>query len=380
MPKQEKIKLVQIIAESDAVGGGPRHVLGLLENIDKEKFETYLICPRGELIKRAERIKKIKTVNVDMGSKFSLLAVLKIKKVLQKIQTSQNPFGPMIVHCHGPRGGFLARKALSGGMISIYTEHIWGPGYHLEDRLNEWVQKRALRALNFKTNLIIAVSGAVKKYLVDEDLAPAERIAVIPNGITISNIKYKKLNISRRNYDNQIVGTVGGLNRMKGQIHLVRAMKKVVKQFSCAMLEIVGEGGERKNIEAEISELKLRQHITLMGKRNDTDKIIRKWNVFVLPSLAETFGITILEAYAAGVPVVASGVGGVPELVSDKKTGLLTAPEDSDEIAEAIIKLLEHPAMAAKLARGGKEKVKQYEWRKVIERMEKAYIDQVKYY
>jgi glycosyltransferase involved in cell wall biosynthesis len=140
------------------------------------------------------------------------------------------------------------------------------------------------------------------------------------------------------------------------------------------MLEIIGEGEERDNIEREIKELGLERHITLLGKRADVEKVISKWSVFVLPSIAETFGITILEAYAAGVPVIASNVSGISDLVTNKKTGILVEPEDPNAIASNIIKLLDHPAEAAKLARGGREKVKDYEWRKVIKELEKNYL------
>jgi len=379
--KVQKIKLVQVIAEKDAIGGGPKHVLGLLENIDKDKFETYLICPRGELSKlvdsrfRGNDKTGVKTINVEMSSKFSLGAVLKIKKELAKIQADHDPFQTMIVHSHGPRGGLLARKALPAGVLSVYTEHIWGPGYHLEDKINEWAQKKTLRALNCRTNLIIAVSKAVRNYLVNEKLVPEDRIVVIPNGIDTKNFQFPISNfqLRKRNYSNQIIGNIGSLNQMKGQAYLVAAMDEVVKHYPHAMLEIVGEGDERENIEREIKELGLEKHITLLGRRADVEKIMADWSVFVLPSIAETFGITILEAYAVGVPVVASNISGISELVTNKKTGILTEPEDTAAIAESIIKLLEHPAEAARLARGGKEKVREYEWGKVIKKMEEEY-------
>jgi glycosyltransferase involved in cell wall biosynthesis len=291
----------------------------------------------------------------------------------------------MIVHSHGPRGGLLARKALPAGAISVYTEHIWGPGYHLEDKVHEWAQKKTLRALKNKTNLIIAVSKAVKKYLIDEKLAPEERVVVIPNGISIkSKIQNPNVKLRSKNYNNQIIGTVGSLNKMKGQIYLVEAMGEVVKSYPHAMLEIVGEGEERENLKSQISnprltggQVKLERHVTLLGKRTDVEKIMSRWTIFVLPSIAETFGITILEAYAAGIPVIASNISGVSDLVTNKKTGILVEPEDSTAIASSIIKLLDHQAEAAKLTRGGKEKVKEYEWRKVICEIEQAYINLV---
>lgn len=384
-----KIKLVQIIAEIDAIGGGPKHVLGILNNIDQTKFDLFLICPAGELSSEAKNIKGIEVLNVDMDSKFNLSAILKIRKYLSQIQAKGNPFGPMIVHTHGPRAGLLGRESIKAGMISVYTEHIWGPGYHLENRFNEILQKRMLKRLNLKTHLVIAVSNAVKKYLIDEKLALEERVIVIPNGITItSNLKPPRFakaprdrqtsKIRSRNYNNQIIGTVGSLKKIKGQIFLIQAMPEVIKKFPHLMLEIVGEGEERENLQSQISNLKIERHVTLLGKKNHIEEIISRWSVFVLPSIAETFGISILEANAAGVPVVASGVGGVADIIKDQKTGILIEPEKPHQIAKAIIKLLEHPAYAAKLARGGREKVREFEWKKVIGQLEKAYLKLVK--
>ena len=370
-----KIKLVQIIAEKDAVGGGPKHVLGILNNIDQTKFDLFLICPAGELSKEAKKIKAVEVFNLDMDSKFNLFAIMKIKKYLSQIQAQGNPFGPMIVHTHGPRAGLLGRESIKAGMISVYTEHIWGPGYHLENRFNEMLQKKMLRKLNSKTHLIIAVSNSVKKYLIDEKMALEERIIVIPNGITItSNLKPQTSKIRRQNYNNQIIGTVGSLKKVKGQIYLIQAMPEVIKKFPHLMLEIVGEGEERGNLEEEIKNLKLERHITLLGQKNDIEKIISRWSVFVLPSISETFGISILEADAFGIPVVASNVGGVTDIIKDKKTGILVEPTKPQQIARAIIKLIEHPAYAAKLARQGRERVKDFEWKKIIKRLESEYL------
>ena len=370
-----KIKLVQIIAEKDAIGGGPKHVLGILNNIDQTKFDLFLICPTGELSREAKNIKGVEVFNLDMESKFNLPAIFKIRKYLSQIQAKGNPFGPMIVHAHGPRAGLLGRESIKAGMISVYTEHIWGPGYHLENRFNEMLQKKMLRKLNSKTHLIIAVSSAVKKYLIDQKMALEERIVVIPNGITTtSNLKPQTSKITSKNYDNQIIGTVGSLKKIKGQIFLIQAMPEVIKKFPHLMLEIVGEGEEEENLKFQISNLKIERHVTLLGRRGDVEKIIFRWSVFVLPSIAETFGISILEANAVGIPVVASSVGGVTDIVKDNKTGILVEPEKPHQIAEAVIKLLEHPAYAAKLAREGKERVKEFEWGKVIGQLEKAYL------
>lgn len=364
----ERIKVIEVIADSD-LGGGPTHVLGLLKNIDKEKFEPFLICPAGNLSSEAKKIKGVVVSNIVMSSKFDIISALQIRTVLEKIRTLRDPFGPMVVHVHGVRAGFLARLFPLKNCLNIYTEHRYDRDYHLSNGLNEKIQKLALRYLNNKSDLIIAVSTSVRDFLVDEGI-PKSKIILIPNAIDTAGIKPRKIKEANRA---PIIGTIGNLNIQKGQIYLIKAMEIILKKFPTATLEIIGEGDQRGFLQAIIDDRHSQKHVSLLGKRSDVSKYRKDWDVFVLPSIAETFGIAILEAMAEGIPVVASQVGGIPDIITNKRNGFLVKSKDYEKLAKAIIEILDHPILAAKLKRGGLLRVKDFDWQKIIKEIETVY-------
>jgi len=375
--QQSKIKLVQIIADSD-LSGGPRHVLGLLSSINKSKFECFLICPNGNLSHEAKEISSLEVINIKMKSKFDYTTMNSINKALSQIQSQNNPFGPMIVHTHGTRAGFLGRMALPKGVISVYTEHRWDADYHLENRINEWLQLYFLAKLNRKTHLIIAVSNSVKDFLISRNLASENRVKVIHNGIDLQKAKSKKQNAKISKGNHFIIGNVGNLNHQKGHEYLIEAMPEILEHYPHTMLEIIGEGEERKNLEFKIQNLKLEKHVTLFGKQVDPMSFMAKWDIFVLPSIAETFGIVILEAISQQLPVVATKVGGVPDIIKHNKNGILVSPHSPETIAEAIIELLSHPAKIEQLARNASERVKDFDWKEIVKKVEAEYIRLIK--
>lgn len=372
--QQSKIKLVQIIADSD-LSGGPRHVLGLLSSINRSKFECFLICPNGNLSREAKEISRLEVINIEMSSKFDLVAMSSINKILSQIQSQNNPFGPMIVHTHGTRAGFLGRMSLPKGVLSVYTEHRWDADYHLENRINEWLQLYWLKRLNQKTHLIIAVSNSVRDFLINRKLAPDARIRVIHNGIDLQNAKSKMQKAKNSKGNHFIIGNVGNLNHQKGHEYLIEAMPEILEHYPHAMLEIIGEGEERKNLESKIQDLKLERHVTLLGKQVDPMSFMAKWDLFVLPSVAETFGIVVLEAMSQKLPVVATQVGGVPDIIKHNKNGILVSPHSPESIAEATIELLSHPAKIEQLARNASEKVKDFDWKKIVGKVEREYLE-----
>jgi len=373
--KKGKIKLVQIIADSD-LSGGPTHVLGILRNIDKRKFDLFLISPSGNLPNEAEKLSSVAVIKIPMRSKFDMEAKKKIFETLSQIQSDKNPFGPMIVHTHGPRAGLLGRMAIPTGALSVYTEHRWDADYSIGG-INEWFQKKVLKKLNNKTNLIIAVSSAVKEYLVETNMAPKERIITIPNAIDAEkfkgNISKSKRRIAHSNHPPHL-GSVGNLNPQKGYEYLIKAMKQIVDDHPHATLEIIGDGPEKKNLSNLIKELKLEHNVTLMGRKSDPLNYVKKWDVFVLSSVAETFGIVLLEAMSVSVPIVATKVGGVKDVIENGKSGMLIPAKNPKEIAEAVDELLRRPALAAQLIRGGKERLKKFDWDKVVKRLEDEYV------
>lgn len=372
MKTSKRIKLVLITADS-GFGGGTSHILGILRNINLEKFETYLVCPKGYLSNEARNIQGIKIFHVRMNSKFDFGSVFDIKSVLAKIQSSGDPFGPMIAHSHGPRALFLSSFATPDPIKRIYSEHIYNDDYHLKNPLNGWLQKSLLKHFWKRTNLVIAVSHSVKNFLTKNRLCDEKKITLIPNGIDLSiqtsaaKRKIKELNLT------PIIGTIGSLNEQKGQKYLIESLPIVLKKYPLASMEIIGSGEMLKSLKSLTKSLKVERHVSFLGQQKNIGKYMKNWDVFVLPSISETFGIVALEAMAAGIPLVATRTGGITDIVSSKSSGLIVETKNSQAIAKAVIDIVNKPALAAQLKRGGLERVSAFDWKKVIVKLENAY-------
>ena len=378
MSDKIKIKVVQIIADSD-LGGGPTHVFNLLKNLDKDKFACFLICPTGDLSAQAKELAGVEVYNVEMKSKHDLKAFFVIREILHKIQANGYPFSPMLAHFHGARAGFLGRLIMPRHIINVYTEHSLDENYHLSNRFNEWIQKKTLARLNDRTDLVIAVSSSVSEYLIKKKLAPKNRTIVIPNGVDLSQLggsapKHKIIAEERA----PIIGVVGSLNRQKSIHYLIDAMPMILKHFPLCTLEIIGDGPERENLKLRVKSRNLIRHVSFLGQKKDIYQYLKHWTVFALPSISETFGIVILEAMKMGIPVVASRVGGIKDIITDGKDGLLVKVRDPKALADAIIKILNNPVLAAKLKKNGLERVEDFDWKKIIKKIETAYSDLAK--
>lgn len=371
MDRNLRIKVVEVIADS-AMGGGPKHVLGILRHLDQSKFEPFLICPEGYLARSARRIPGVSVFLFNPRSKFDIKAIYDLDRLVHYIRSTKNPFGPIIVHSHGQRAGFMARILASFGVKKVYTEHVLTSDYHLRNWLNEWTQKYILKRQNHKSDLVIAVSSAVSKYIVKSKLAPRKRVVVVPNGIELT----KEAVSSRIPFSNEskiTIGTIGNLNRQKGHKYLIDALQIIRQKLPMVSLEIIGEGEERVALEERVKKLSLEDNIKFLGYQTDPVKYMRNWDAFVLPSLSETFGIVILEAMQAGLPVIATKVGGVIDIVENEKSGLLIEAGRADKIAEAFFELYQDHSMQRKLVERGKARVKDFDWKKQIKLLEEQY-------
>ncbi len=358
MKTKRKIKLIEVIGDS-ALGGGPKHILGLLSGINRESFECTLICPEGYLNDEARKLTRLDIKNLEFKSKYDLISAYALHRLIDKIRAeSKDPFGPVIIHLHGPRAGFLGRILKVHGAKYIYTEHIFDYGYRIRNPINHYLQKMLLSRLNQKTDLIIAVSNSVKEYLVENKMADPERTTVIPNGIE------KLISDKAKTEANQkpVIGAIGQLNERKGFRYLVEAMPAILEKIPSVKLEIIGEGGDRKRLESIIRKLKLEGQVKLLGRKTEADKYLKEWDLLIVPSLNEPFGIVALEGLSAGIPVIASSVGGLKDIIENNESGELIKPADTKALAEAIVSVLNDKRKYEKYAKNGLKRANEFLW------------------
>ena len=297
---------------------------------------------------------------------------LRLWRVLRKLR-------PDIVHTRNLGTlEYLVPSAFFGIRCRIHGEH----GRDVYDR----------DGLNFKYNLLrramrpfvhryIAVSVELADWLVDTVGVRRDRVRRVCNGVDIE--RFRPRTELRRNFGPQgfasschlLVGTVGRIEAIKDQLTLVRAFLILIRTDTGARrhlrLAVIGGGALRNEAQQMVSSAGAESLVWLSGERNDVPELMRGLDLFVLPSLREGISNTILEAMASGLPVIATNVGGNPELVVDGETGRLVPPSDPVAMADAIQSYLKDPA---KLQRHGQAGRKRVEEKFSIEKMVEGYL------
>jgi len=203
----------------------------------------------------------------------------------------------------------------------------------------------------------VAISPPVKEHLIRDFRMPPQRVFLIQNGIDIEafyELTEDRRTKTRENFNISkapILGMVSRLADTKGHAVLINAMPLILRKFPQAFLFIAGEGKMEAKLKKQVTNMDLQDHVRFAPVFNPSGKILSLFDIFVMPSLDEGFGLSGMEAQVVGLPVVASDVGGIPTFVHHEKTGLLVPPGDPVKLAEAIIRLIEDKELAARLGR-----------------------------
>jgi glycosyltransferase involved in cell wall biosynthesis len=217
------------------------------------------------------------------------------------------------------------------------------------------------------SNAVTAVSAAVAEHG-GQVSGARHRIQVIPNGVDTQVFQPGQFP------EPPEIIFVGRLVPNKGPLTMIRAAAAVNQRYPEARFTLVGDGPQRQRLEREAARLGIAGAVRFTGVRDDIPKMLRQSTLFVRPSTLEGLPLTVLEAMACGLPVVATPVGGTPEVVRDGEQGLLVPVADAAALAEAILKLLDDPAAAAEMGRRGRETVLHgYGWENVVARTEEVY-------
>jgi len=244
-----------------------------------------------------------------------------------------------------------AAARLARQPVTIVTRHYTEEGYAGKGQFLRALDARAARAATH----VVAVSGAVQDHLLQTGV-PAERITVVHNGIDVQAID-RALVQSTPGHGNGIhFVTVGSLTKRKGHATLIRAVAQIPAAIPLRVT-IVGDGPERAELVALIAEAGVAGRVELAGYRSDAWAFLADADAYVQPSLHESFGISVLEAMAARLPVVASRTGGIPEIVTSEENSILVPPGDADALAAALIRIASDAALRERLGAAARERV-----------------------
>jgi glycosyltransferase involved in cell wall biosynthesis len=374
-------KILYLITQS-IWGGAQKYVYDLATNLNPQKFEIVVAAGGdGELLKKLKKAKRktysLKYLKRSISPYYEIRAFFEILNLLKKEK-------PDIIHINSSKGTVLA--ALAGKMIKtkvIYTVHgsVFMASFPwLIRKFWLWIEKIFSR---FKDK-IITVSEFDRELWLKHKIVPSEKIVTIHNGLGPKDTKtsiqklelLKILNLkSSTNY--KIVGTIAHLYPEKGIEYLIEAAKILNHELRITNYElifiVIGEGAERKKLEKLIRKYRLENNFFLLGEIKEASRYLETFDIFVLPSVKEGFPYTVLEALAAGTPIIASQIGGVSEIIENKKNGLLIPKEDPQVLAQKIFFLINNPEIAQRLTEKAKESIKNFSLEKMIKKTENIY-------
>lgn len=360
---------VMLVAIGLGVGGTETHILELASRLDRSRF-TVTVCALKSGGTMAQELEKrgVRVLSLDGTGKLDARVIVRLFKLLRAEQ-------PDVVQAFLFWANVAARAC--GRILRAFPVI---SSYHDEVVSEGWLVRVVDRLTLTWTDRIVCCSGAVGRSVVSRIGGKIEHCTIIPFGVDI--IQFEATAAATRRElglrDNQkVIGTVCRLvEPKKGLRFLLQAMAVLARKYGqppCQLL-IVGDGPSRHELELLREQLDLSSWVVFAGSRRDIPRVLHALDVFVLPSLYEGFGIALLEAMAAGKPVIATAVGGIPEFVLSGETGLLIEPGNVEALADAIDRLLSHPQQARIMGAKGRIRVgESYHISTVVRQHEQVY-------
>ncbi|MEI6084870.1 MAG: glycosyltransferase [Verrucomicrobiota bacterium] len=360
------MNVLHLITELD-VGGAERQLVALAPRFNRSRWNVTVAYFHGSGHLRPELEEDgIAVTKLDSRHKGDLGALVRLVRLLREQRID-------ILHTHLIQADLLGLLAaqLTRVPVTISTKH----SVDYFTRQGRWLTKVDTFANRHFTRLV-AVSESVKNHYIKTQHLPPAKIEVIYNGIDIAGLECAPP-ISRTELgvapDTKIICAVGTLSERKGQSFLLEAWPTVLTRHPSSVLVFVGDGPLQASLEATAKSAGLHDSVRFLGRRSDVPAILHAADLFVLPSQTEGFGLAMVEAMAASVPVIATTVGGVPELARHEHEALLISPRNAPALAGAINTLLDDPGRATALATAARQRVEQFSIQHTVRRLESCY-------
>jgi len=367
----KKIKVLFTIGNLD-IGGAEKLVINQIKNIDKEKFEPYLctLFPYGQknYLEMFYELKGIPYLRLSFNGGFDVADWVRVYRFLKRENFD-------ILCCHLFQSNFIIRvvnKFTGNKPVFIFEHNIYWQ--------KQWWKILADRLLAPKTATIFVDSNAILDFTSNQEKLDKNKFAILPYPIEL--IDNKNLNLAKIKEDlglpssSFVVGSVARFVEQKGLPFYIKSAVKVFKECSRQDLYflLIGYGKMEEELKNLVEELKIDSRF-LIKSAKDIRTVLPIMDIFVVSSLWEGQPIAMLEAMASQRPVVATKVGGIPELIIEGENGLLAEPKDPDSLASKIIKLVEDVELRHKISSRGLNTAESFSMPVYIKKLEKFFID-----
>lgn len=324
--------------------GGARQVLYLLEGLAARGIENVLACPEGSDIAREAR-PWARVIEMPMGGELDLMLMRRLRRLMDETR-------PDLVHVHSRRGvdvwgGIAARRA---GIPAVLSRRVDNP----EPRwLAHWKYGQYAR--------VIAISEGIRQVLLQEGIPP-EHVVTVRSAVDAAPFLHAcERDAFRESFGLPehalALGVIAQLIPRKGHRHLLAILPEIVHRHPEVRVLLFGKGAHRPQLERQVEQLGLAGHVLFTGFRDDLARWLPCLDLIVHPADMEGLGVSLLQASAASVPVIATRAGGIPEAVRDGETGLLVEPGDTRGLQEAILRLLDNVELRRAMGQAGRQYV-----------------------
>ena len=334
------------------VGGLENILIELVRNLPHDEFRHVIICIADytDFSTRVPRDVPLYALHKPPGLGLGVFA--RLWRLLRRLR-------PEIVHTSN-----LAAlecqpvAALAGVRARVHAEHGWDMGdldgtNAKHRRLRRWLSRWVHRH--------VTVSAHLARYLIEAAQIPEQRVQHIVNGVDTKRFRPRDADAEEQTRDTFVIGSIGRLTPVKDQRTLIAAFaglrERIPNHFPALRLVLLGDGPEAERLREQVATAGIEAQTWMPGNRNDIAEQLQQLDLFVLPSLAEGIPVTVLEAMATGLPVVASRVGGLPELIDHGVTGTLLEPGNPDALSAILAAYVEDPERARREGARARERV-----------------------
>lgn len=383
--EKHKKKVLFLITKS-TLGGAQRYVYDLAVKLSPELFDVSVVVggngPLIDMLKAAglpvitlRSLKRDISLFGEIATFFTLLAIVRRER-------------PDVLHVNSSKAGALG--AVVGRLCFVpkivFTAHGWAFN---EDR-PAW-QKLLLKTIHWVTILMSHTTIAVSEGMRSQMKWPftQRKMTVVHLGRTVERPQYKEeargilemkvIDTETRlidYHDDFWMGTIAELHPIKRLNRAITAVAALVKDFPNLRFVIIHDGEEKAKLQEQVRDLDLQKHVFFTGVIEDAARLLSAFDLFVLPSKSEAFGYVLIEAGNAGVPVVATNVGGIPDIITHGLNGLLVPPDNTPALTDALRTLISNEDLRLSLGRAHYERSKLFTVEKMVEETQRVYLSQ----